>query len=417
MKVKKKILPVEIPLEFQTVTQQNSIDSYDSDIFKSIRIYEEKGVIKLDIRVISSAKLPIGKKGNRFRYSTGRKASAMNIKYVEKHKLEIALEYYNSLFTTLENKDEPLFSDVAILALKEAEADRRKDDGTRDYERILYSNIAPTFWKMQLRDIKVKDIKAWQQSIGTSRDISQSRFNKIFYVLKRILDYSIENAYIETNPIEYVKRSSKLFQKQKRKDDNYFSKEQMKLILEDTCEDGTAVDKAKHPFINTYMHVAFLTGARVGEIASLTWDNIDFNNNLITYATSVRKGVLDVTKTDEVRTVPMVKELVEVLLKYKAQSKFEYVFINPKTQSYYRDPRSIVDTYYKPLLKRLKLPNIVLYQTRATFASISIEKGIPLSTVSKCLGHKSTEITSRYYLKFGKVNQNDIRDQLESLSA
>jgi len=306
---------------------------------------------------------------------------------------------------------------VAILALKEAEADRRKNDGSRDYERILYSDIAPTFWKMKLIDIKVKDIKAWQQSIGTSREISQSRFNKIFYVLKRILDYSIENAYIETNPIEYVKRSSKLFKKQKRKDDNYFSKEQMKLILEDTCEDGTAVDKGKHPFINTYMHVAFLTGARVGEIASLTWDNIDFENNLITYATSVRKGVLDVTKTDEVRTVPMVRELVEVLLKYKTQSKYEYVFINPKTQSYYRDTRSIVDTYYKPLLQRLELPNIVMYQTRATFASISIEKGIPLSTVSKCLGHKSTEITSRYYLKFGKVNQNDIREQLESLSA
>jgi len=42
---------------------------------------------------------------------------------------------------------------------------------------------------------------------------------------------------------------------------------------------------------------------------------------------------------------------------------------------------------------------------------------MPLSTVSKCLGHKSTEITSRYYIKFGKVNQNDIREQLESLSA
>ena len=113
----------------------------------------------------------------------------------------------------------------------------------------------------------------------------------------------------------------------------------------------------------------------------------------------------------------MVQILKDVLVKYKAQARHEYIFINPKTGSYYQDTRSIVDTYYKPLLKRLELPNIVLYQTRATFASISIEKGIPLSTVSKCLGHKSTEITSRYYLKFGKVNQNDIREQLESLSA
>jgi integrase len=102
---------------------------------------------------------------------------------------------------------------------------------------------------------------------------------------------------------------------------------------------------------------------------------------------------------------------------YHGDSNREYVFVNPITGSYYSDTRSIVDTYYLPMLARLKLPRIVAYQTRATFASISIEKGIPISTVSKCLGHKSTEITSRYYLKFGKVNPSDIRDQLESLSA
>jgi len=165
------------------------------------------------------------------------------------------------------------------------------------------------------------------------------------------------------------------------------------------------------------MHVAFLTGGRVGEIASLKWDDIDFGNNLITYATSVHKGVLDVTKTNEVRRVPMVKELASVLRKYKESATTEYVFVNPKSGSYYRDTRSITDTYYKPMIKRLGLPAIVLYQCRATFASISMENGIPLSTISKCLGHKSTEITSRFYLMYGKVSDNDIRNQLESLSA
>ena len=270
---------------------------------------------------------------------------------------------------------------------------------------------------MKLIDIKPATIKMWQVEIGSSRVLSQSRFNKIFYVLKRVMDYSIENSYIDTNPISYVKRTSKLFKKQQKKDDNYFSKGQMRLILDDTCENGTAVDKAKHPHINTYMHVAFLTGARVGEIASLTWENIDFENNLITFATSVRKGVLDVTKTDTIRTVPMVQELAKVLKKYKDDSDRKYVFVNPKTGSYYRDTRSIVDTYYLPMLKRLNLPKINMYNTRHTFASISIEKGIPISTVSRCLGHKSIEVTSRFYLKFGKVSQNEIRNQLESLSA
>lgn len=388
-----------------------------TDIIKSVRGYEENGFLKMDYRAQSNAKLPRGKVGNRFRSSTGKPFSIMALKHFEKHKFEYALEHYESLFQDLENKDEPTFGDVAEIALKEAEADRRKSDATKDYLRILHNVVAPTFWDMKLVDIKPSTIKAWQSAIGNKNKISQSRFNKMYYVLKRVLDYSIENGYIETNPISYVKRSSKLFKKQPKNDSNYFSKEQMRLILDDTCEDGTAIDKAKHAFINTYMYVAFLTGARVGEIASLTWDNISFEDNLITYATSIRKSVLDVTKTNEVRTVPMVKELAEALKKFKGDSDRKYVFINPKTGSYYRDTRSIVDTYYMPMLKRLKLPRIVMYQTRATFASISVENGIPISTVSKCLGHKSTEITSRFYLKFGKISQDDIRDQLESLSA
>ena len=417
MKIARPPKVVEIPLKYQTATQKNIVDESDSELISSIRVYVEKAMIKIDYRVTTSAKLPIGKKGNRFRFSTAKKAIPLNMKYVEKHKLSLVLNHYNSQFQSLENKDEPTFGDIAELALSEAEANRRKDDGTQDYRRILYADIARSFWDIELSSIKVKDIKAWQKSIGTSREISQSRFNKIFYVLKRVLDYAMENDYIVSNPISYVNRSSKLFKKQKRNENNYFSKEQMRLILDDTCKNCNAVNKMKYPFINTYMHVAFLTGARVGEIASLTWDNIDFEKGMITFATSIRKGVLDVTKTDEVRTVPMVQELADVLLKYREANPLEYVFINPKTRSYYKDTRSIVDTYYNPLLARLNLPKIVMYQTRATFASISIEKGIPLSTVSKCLGHKSTEITSRYYLKFGKVNQDDIRNQLESLSA
>ena len=294
MKLPKPQKIVEIPLKYQTATQKNIVDESDSELISSIRVYVEKAMIKIDYRVATGAKLPIGKKGNRFRFSTAKKANSLNMKYVEKNSLTLVAEHYNSQFQSLENKDEPTLGDIAELALSEAESNRRKDDGTQDYRRILYADIAPIFWNMILSAIKVKDIKAWQTSIGTSRQISQSRFNKIFYVLKRILDYAMENDYISSNPISYVNRSSKLFQKQKRNDDNYFSKEQMRLILDDTCESCSAVDKAKHPFINTYMHVAFLTGARVGEIASLTWDNIDFNNNMITFATSIRKGVLDV---------------------------------------------------------------------------------------------------------------------------
>jgi len=170
MKLRNPIQKVaEIPLKYQTANQKNIIDEADAELIKSIRVYVERNIIQMDYYLVAGAKLPVGVKKNRLRFSTTKKATSLNMKYVEKNKLSLVLENYNSRFTTLENKDELTFGDIAELALEEAESNRRKDDGTQDYRRILYADIAPTFWDIPLNVIKVKDIKAWQKSIGTQR--------------------------------------------------------------------------------------------------------------------------------------------------------------------------------------------------------------------------------------------------------
>lgn len=385
-------------------------------VIKSVRIYEEDGSIKLDYRTKPNVKLPKGKVGNRFRFSTGIQATPSGLKSIEKNKYDLAMEHYESLFQTLENKEIVLFEDIAHLALKEAEADRGKLDGTKDYLNILLKDVLPFFGKLPLQDIKVKDIKFWINEIA-EQELSQSRFNKKYYVVKRVLDYACENEYIESNPISFVKRSSKLFTKPKDKSTEYFSKEERNIILNDTCENGTAKDKIDFPFINTFMHVALLIGARTGEILALKLEDIDFENNTITIQRSIRKGVESGTKTGKTRVVPMIKTLKEALIKWIGTSQRVYLFPKPYTDSPYSDSRTIVDKYYKPLLKRLNLKYRVLYNTRHSFASVAVENKIPISTVSKCLGHSVLSTTERFYLQFGNANQDDIRDQLENLTA
>lgn len=387
-----------------------------TDTIKSVRVYAEKNIIKIDYRVQMSAKLPKGKKGNRFRNSTSKPYSLIAMKYVEKHKFKYAHQHYESLFQTLENKEEVTFEDIAHLALKESEGDRLKTDGTKDYQNILENDVFPSFGKMNLKDIKVKDIRAWMAEIS-EQGISQSRFNKKYYVLKRVLDYAIENEYIESNPIAYVKRSSKLFSKPKDKSDDYFSKEERAILLNDTCENGTAKEKLDHPFINTFMHVALLTGARTGEIMALKLTDIDFDSNFITFQRSIRRGQVSGTKTGKSRTVPMVKTLSDSLKKWINISNRVWLFPKPYTDSIYSDSRSLIDKYYKKLLKRLCLKYRVLYNTRHSFASVAVENKIPLSTVSRCLGHSTISTTERFYLKFGNVDQEDVRLQLENLTA
>ena len=74
MKIARPFEVIETPLKYQTATQKNIVDESDSELISSIRVYVEKAIIKIDYRVTTSAKLPIGKKGNRFRFSTAKKA-------------------------------------------------------------------------------------------------------------------------------------------------------------------------------------------------------------------------------------------------------------------------------------------------------------------------------------------------------
>ena len=391
------------------------ITNIDS-IAKSIRLYVEDGIIKFDYRTKANVPLPKGKIGNRFRFSTGMKETPSSYKEIEKNKFQLVEDHFQGLFQTLENKEIVIFEDVAFLALKEAEADRGKKDGTKDYENILKLDVLPFFGKLPLKDIKVKDIKAWVSEIA-EQELSQSRFNKKYYVVKRVLDYACENEYIESNPISHVKRGSKLFSKPKDKSNEYFSKEERNIILNDTCENGTPKDKIDFPFINTFIHVALLTGARTGEIMALKLEDIDFENNTITIQRSIRKGIIAGTKTGKTRIVPMIKTLKEVLLKWIGTSNRVWLFPKTTIDFPYSDSRTIVDKYYKPLLSRLNLKYRVLYNTRHSFASVAVENKIPISTVSRCLGHSTTQITQKAYIMWGNVEQNEIRDQLENLTA
>ena len=164
------------------------------------------------------------------------------------------------------------------------------------------------------------------------------------------------------------------------------------------------------------MHVALLTGARTGEIMALKVSDIDFENNMITFQRSIRRGVISGTKTGDTRLVPMVKSLVNSLKKYINDTNKVWVFQNPYSSTPHANSCSIVNTYYIPLLERLNIEFKLLYNTRHSFTSVAVEHEIPLATVSKCLGHSNISTTERFYLKFGNVDQEGIRSQLENLT-
>ncbi len=146
---------------------------------------------------------------------------------------------------------------------------------------------------------------------------------------------------------------------------------------------------------------AVLTGLRKGELAALRWDDVDFDRRLIT----VQRSYEGPTKSDEVRHVLIVDELLSVLRSWRLRCAGELVFPNqvgamhePAARIFRETMHAVLQRAGLPEIDRKgrRRPYITFHDLRHTFASHWVMNGGDLFKLQKLLGHKSVQMTMRY---------------------
>jgi len=141
------------------------------------------------------------------------------------------------------------------------------------------------------------------------------------------------------------------------------------------------------------------TGMRINEVLDTTWSQID------TEAGSVTVGE---SKTDagSGRTIPLDKLLVRRLMTLRAEhyaiqmqhrgwNPKEFVFVTSKgNREEYTNLQRWVLT---PLLKELGLPHLTWHHLRHNAGSYLLSENVPITAVSKILGHANPAITMGIY--------------------
>ena len=162
---------------------------------------------------------------------------------------------------------------------------------------------------------------------------------------------------------------------------------------------------------HTIIQFLLFTGMRIGECLALRWEDIDFENNLIsikytlTFADNMWSLQTPKTKTSE-RHVSMSTYVKELLLRHKEkQDEIKAVvgdaWVHPnivftsEVGNYYC--RSFTNKKLKQILVNNDMPSLSVHGLRHSNASLLINNGFDVKAISEHLGHCNTAITSDIY--------------------
>lgn len=250
-------------------------------------------------------------------------------------------------------------------------------------EEILYRK-----WiKPMLGDLAMKDISPFHVEKLKSRMKAQEQSDRsIEYALALVRQiYNIAilyGAYAGMTPLKGVK-----IPKPDNKRERFLTKTEAGALL-------TRL-KAKSKDVHDMALLALFAGLRFGEIAALTWADVDLKGKILLIR-DAKAGT---------RHAFLTEQLVEMFKEHNQGKPSELVFKKREEDEVKKESKipRISPTFFR-VVEDLKLNEgiedprlkVTFHSLRHTFASWLIEEGIDLYAVQRALGHKTNIMTQRY---------------------
>ena len=145
-----------------------------------------------------------------------------------------------------------------------------------------------------------------------------------------------------------------------------------------------------------------VSGIRKGELVALQWADLDVEQRTISVSKQAVKdetGDLVVTRPkteNSVRQIAIPQEAVELLIQEHAKHPDNpWLFPSSRTGGMYH-PDSVA-TLHQRILKDAGLEHLRFHDLRHTFATLALQNGVDIKTVSAMLGHYDAGFTLRTY--------------------
>lgn len=298
---------------------------------------------------------------------------------------------------------------------------------SKTYYNLVYKkHISPKLGNFYLRDITQVQIKELIKDLGKQGYQYETK-NKVRIMLLDIFNKALDNEFVNKNPAKGI-----TVKRDKDKDIQVLSIEDQVAFFD--CCKGT--------FYDNFFNVAITTGMRIGEIAALRKEDIDFENKLINVNRTLvyQKYENDTCKTfhfelpktkTSIRQIPINKQCELALKKQflqknviqskrpkKCDKQFQDLLFTTKyntplnTQIICDSIKRIVDEVNLMRDETEEMETFSCHCFRHTFATRCFEAGIQPKTVQSYLGHASLQMTMDLYTSVLKEHKMSEMDKL-----
>ena len=318
-------------------------------------------------------------------------------------------------------------------------------ESTRSSYLYTYDHyVRETFGLKRIAEIKYSDVLQFYYHLLNQQGISLGTLDSVHCLLHPTFQLAVRDEIIRKNPTDGVMKEISRESGKNRGVRHALTIEQQRCFMEYI---------ANHPI---YYHwwpmftILLGTGCRIGEALGLRWQDLDFENRVISInhslvyypANGSNKCVLRVSlpKTDAgIRTIPMldiVKDAFEMLYEEQKENGFNeteidgmsgFIFCNrfgsvPNPQTVNHTIKRISNNYNADEVVRAKkehrdpiiLPNFSCHHLRHTFCTRLCENETNLKVIQSIMGHKNIETTLDIY---AEATEKKKQESFENLAA
>ena len=236
------------------------------------------------------------------------------------------------------------------------------------------------FYRLLLTEGRIPRIESEKQPRG----LSAKTVRNINQVISSAMDMAVRHKLILSNPTEGCE-----LPKIEHREMKTLPAEQLGAFLREAKESG----------VYELYYLDLATGLRRGELLGLKWEDVDLQNGIIHVRRQVARvdgevKELPLKTKNSYRNISISQDAVAMLTEMEAHRSSDYVF--PSSTGGPISPDSVNNMLHR-VLKRAGLPSIRFHDLRHTFATLALQNGVDIKTVSGMLGHFSAGFTLDTY--------------------